>query len=145
MSLATRINDLATRVANEFNTLRGEVLPYDDTTPPTTGQTVEFDGTNFVPTDFPPTVVTLSTFVNTEVTLTTASTAYLLPATEMTDRKAIVVYNKSANDVYLGGSGVTTTTGLLLSPDTSITLNISSSLYAICATASTAINVLEMK
>ena len=49
MSLISQINDLATRIATEFNTVKGLLVPYDDSTPPTTGQTLEFDGTNFVP------------------------------------------------------------------------------------------------
>ena len=51
MSLISQINSLASRVATEFNTIRGLLIPYDDTTPPATGQTLEFDGTNFVPSD----------------------------------------------------------------------------------------------
>lgn len=46
-----RIEALATRVGTEIKAVRGEAVPYDDSTPPTTGQTLEFDGTNFVPTD----------------------------------------------------------------------------------------------
>jgi hypothetical protein len=53
MSLVSRIDDAVSRIATEFNTLRGEALPYDDTTLPTTGQTIKFNGTNFVPVDFP--------------------------------------------------------------------------------------------
>ncbi len=53
MSLITAINDLSSRVATEFNTLRSALPPYDGSTAPTTGQIVEFNGTNFVPADAP--------------------------------------------------------------------------------------------
>jgi hypothetical protein len=51
MSLVSSIDALASRIATEFNTVRNSLIPYDGTTPPTLGQTVEFDGTNFVPAD----------------------------------------------------------------------------------------------
>lgn len=69
MSRESRINDLATRIATEINSVRNELVPYDSTIPPTNGQTLGFDGTNFVP-------VTSSGGLNSNTSLSVNQTSH---------------------------------------------------------------------
>jgi hypothetical protein len=80
------------------------------------------------------------------VTLTTANTAYQLPSSPLTNRAYIVIYNPDTSvTVYLGPSGVTTSTGLPVPPQTYIALPIgSAAIYAVCGTASKTVNILEI-
>lgn len=80
-----------------------------------------------------------------EVTLTTANTAYLLPASEQAGRKIIAIYNKSDYDVFVGGSGVTVDNGMLVEPGDKYFQDSESGVYAVCATASVKINIVESK
>lgn len=89
--------------------------------------------------------IPVTTYVNTAVALATASTAYLLPGTEQADRKSVVLYNKSNVDVYIGGSAVTTSTGVLLSSGDMIAIDAASGVYGVSGTTTGTINVLEMK
>ena len=86
-----------------------------------------------------------TTPVNTVLTLTTANTAYLCPASEQASRKAIQIYNKSAYDVFIGSSSVTTTNGILLPAGGVMSLDAASGIYAVCATNSVDINICEIK
>ncbi len=86
-----------------------------------------------------------TTYVNTVVTLTSAGTAYKLPSSELSGRKAIQIYNKSAYDVFIGGSSVSTTNGILLPPGGVMNLDAESGIYAVCATDAQDINIMEMK
>jgi len=87
----------------------------------------------------------LTTFVNTTVTLTTEDTAYKLPTTEQSGRKTIIIHNNSDTDVYIGSSSVTTATGVLLPAGGNMSLDAESGVYAVCGTASKSINTLECK
>ena len=87
----------------------------------------------------------LSTIHTTTVTLTTADTAYKLPATEQADRRSIILYNGSDTDIYYGGSNVTTSNGILLASGAEVSLDISSGLYAVCSEDNKTINILELK
>lgn len=87
----------------------------------------------------------LTVHLATEVTLTTAGTAYLLPSTEQAGRRLIEVYNKSDANVYLGGAGVTTTTGMLVEPGDKYFKDATSGVYAVADADATKINVVESK
>lgn len=87
----------------------------------------------------------VNTLVSTTITLTLANTAYLLPASEQSARRSIIVYNNSDTDCYIGASGVTTATGILLASGATMSLDCSSGLYGVCGTAGKTLNVLEMK
>jgi hypothetical protein len=54
-----------------------------------------------------------------------------------TGRGNITVFNTGANTIYLGGSGVTTSTGLPLYPGGSVTLPTTAAIYGICASTLT--------
>ncbi len=87
----------------------------------------------------------LGTPTTTALTLTTANTAYLIPTSELIDRRTVIIYNKSDTDIYYGSSNVTTTNGILLASGGNISLDIESGLYAVCGTSAKIINVLELK
>ena len=91
------------------------------------------------------TQASLFTHVTTAVTLTTAGTTYLLPTTEQSGRKTLVIYNVSDTAVYIGTASVTTTTGILLSPGEKIAIDAESGIYGVCGTSSKIVNVLEAK
>lgn len=84
---------------------------------------------------------THSTKTANEVSVTDAATA--IPTTALTDRKKIIVQNKDSKDpVTLGWTnGITFGTGPVLSPGSSLTLEIDagSTLYGICSTGNAAI------
>ena len=82
---------------------------------------------------------------NTQVTLTTASVAYLLPASEMTERRQIILYNGSSSDMYIGCSDLSGTKGQLLPSGGNMSLACNSGLYGLCNTAAKVINVWELK
>lgn len=86
----------------------------------------------------------LTTPTSTAVTLTTANTAYKLPASELANRKTIELYNGSDTDIYIGDSTMTDITkGILFSPGEKKSYECASGLYAICASAGKIIRVLE--
>jgi len=81
---------------------------------------------------------------STAVTLTTADTAYKLPSSELANRKTIIIYNSSDTNVYIGSSGITTSTGVLLPPEGQMSLDCEKDLYAVCGTSGKIVNVLEL-
>lgn len=87
----------------------------------------------------------LGTPTTTALTLTTADTAYLLPASELADRRTMILYNCSDTSVYIGSSSVTTTNGILLAAGGTMTFDVSSGLYAICGIDGKIINILELR
>ncbi len=90
-------------------------------------------------------IVALNTWVTTAVTLTTLNTTYLLPTTEQTARKVLIVYNVSDTAVCIGSSSVTTTNGILLLAGGTMTLDAESGVYAVCSVSGKILNVLEGK
>jgi hypothetical protein len=68
--------------------------------------------------------------LSTPAAVTVAATATLLLAANSARKQAIVVNNGTA-DMFVGGSGVTTTTGLPLYPGNEMVLPTTSALYAI--------------
>ena len=91
------------------------------------------------------TEVSLSTWKTSNLTLTTANIAYLLPATEMAERKTLVVYNASDTTIYFGDSSVTTSSGIILSSLAVLTTDAVSGIYAVCGTNNKTVNILEGK
>jgi len=83
--------------------------------------------------------------VTTALTLTTADTAYLIPTSELSKRRTLVIYNISDTNIFIGDSGVTTTNGILIATGGEKTLNVESGLYAVCGTNGKIINILELK
>lgn len=80
----------------------------------------------------------------TQVTLTTANTAYKIPSSELSNRKTIIIYNGSDTDVYLGSSSVTTSNGILLASGEKQVYDCESNLYAVCGSDNKQLNVLEL-
>lgn len=86
-----------------------------------------------------------TTYANTAVTLTNASTAYLLPSSEQASRKSIQIYNGSDTDMYIGSSSVTSSNGALLPAGGVMNIDAESGVYATCASAGKIIRVMECK
>lgn len=86
-----------------------------------------------------------TTHLSTAVTLTTALTAYKLPASEQASRELLVISNTSNYDVYIGGSAVTIATGILLIPGATMSIASTSGVYAVSATDGVIVRVLECK
>ena len=87
--------------------------------------------------------ISLTTWVNTALTLTDANTAYLLPTVEQVGRKSLVVYNISDTAVYFGDALITTTTGILLSAGGILTIDAEKDIYVVCGSSGKILNVLE--
>ena len=83
--------------------------------------------------------------VCTEVTLTLANTAYLLPASELVGRTNLMIYNKSDYDVFVGGSNVTADNGMLVEPGDKFFQTSGANFYAVSAEAGVKINIVESK
>lgn len=81
--------------------------------------------------------------LQTAVTVTTSATK--LPTTNLTSRKLIVIYNNSAQIVYLGNAAVTTTDGLPVPVGQTITIDADENvdLYAIATAGTANIRLLE--
>jgi hypothetical protein len=116
---------------------------------------IEFPSTidigNFPPTYIPTPVthVSLNTLkgipLNTDITVNTSATQ--VPGTNLSNRRALLVYNNSSNIIYLGGIGVTISDGMPLPPGAySPTFNFSDTmnLYAIAAEVDNDVRVLEL-
>lgn len=87
----------------------------------------------------------LNTPTTTAVTLTNASTTYLLPTSQLADRRTLIIYNVSDTDMFIGSSSVTTTNGILLPSGGTMNIDVSTGLYAVCGSAGKIINCLEFK
>ena len=89
-------------------------------------------------------VQALDTPVTTVLTLADADTAYKMPASELANRKLLVIYNASDTDVYIGSSSVTTDNGILIPAGGTMSLDCEKDLYAVCGTAGKQIRILEL-
>lgn len=91
----------------------------------------------------------LTTWVSTRITLTTGGTRQLLPTTEQSGRRILILYNPSAYDIWIGSSAVISTAGsengIPLPAGGSITLDSGTNTYGVCATSTVAIICLEGK
>lgn len=126
-------NQIPTKVVNSDGSVIGSTLPTGAST--SANQT---DGSQVTK------IKGLSSPISTAITLTTLNTAYKLPSSELTNRKTILIYNISDTNVYIGGSTVTTTNGILLSNGEKMAVDCESDIYAICGTSGKIINVLEL-
>lgn len=63
-----------------------------------------------------------------------------------TNRRGILVQNLGTKDIYIGATGVTTSSGIKISPQTSLLLSISEAvvLYGISGTAGQDVRVMEV-
>ena len=83
--------------------------------------------------------------VSTALTLTTANTAYLMPASELSDRSLLIIYNKSDTVIYIGSSSVTTSNGIPVAVGKTLEIESKNDLYAVCGVSGKSINLLELK
>lgn len=79
-------------------------------------------------------------------TLGVGTTATALPASALSSRKSMIVYNEGSITMYLGGSGVTTSTGIPVgTADFSPSFDLGTTiLYGICGTTGGTARVLEV-
>lgn len=91
----------------------------------------------------------LSTWVSSNVTITTGggTNHYLVPGTEQTGRRTLVIFNGSDSDVYIGADGVTSATGIKIPSGQSLSIDASAGVYVAAATGvdGKVISVLEGK
>jgi hypothetical protein len=91
-----------------------------------------------------------SSILQQEFTLTTANTAYKLPATALAWRKSILVQNTSDKDIFIGTSTVTATgatKGIKVPKDggfMELDAGPDCEVWAVCATSSKNVTLLEM-
>ena len=100
---------------------------------------------NNFPASYPVTIAPLATWVSGSLTLTNATTAYLIPASEQVGRRTLILYNGSDTSMFIGASTVTVATGILLVAGGTMTIDAGAGLYAICASAGKILNYLEGK
>lgn len=86
-----------------------------------------------------------TTFLTTVVTMTIASTAYLIPPAPMSGRLMMLIYNDAGENIYIGGSGVSTADGIPILDGKIIIVSASNGVYACCGTAGKTVRVLECK
>lgn len=78
--------------------------------------------------------------------VTIGTSAGTLPATNLANRKRLTVQNRGSSSIFLGGSGVTTSTGVEIQPggdSGELEIGATSVLYAISAAAGQDVRVLE--
>ena len=84
-----------------------------------------------------------TTILATAVSVGTSATA--LPASVLANRRLMLIYNNGNVPIYIGGSGVTTSTGVLLWPRQMMVFDTGGLvLYAIAATSGNNVRVLEI-
>lgn len=78
--------------------------------------------------------------------VTVGTSAAALPASALTNRKALYVHNAGSFAIYLGGSGVTSSTGIPLEPGEGRGFDLAAGcvLYAISVAAGQDVRVLEV-
>lgn len=116
------------------------VTPVPVAVDPATGEILT-SGTSTITGDI--TINGLSgTGFDTTLTLTTANTSYQIPATTPSATYTLLLYNASANDVYITFTS-TTTGGILLGAGSNLNIDLGANqaVYGYSATASTTINV----
>lgn len=59
-------------------------------------------------------------------------------------RASVTIVNSSGVALYLGNTGVTTTTGVIINPGYSVTLNTTTAIYAVVATGTQTISGYEL-
>jgi hypothetical protein len=81
-----------------------------------------------------------------EVSLTTADTPYLLPASALANRKSLMIYNNSDTDVYVGGSPIATSDGMPIPTGKSIYLSVDADdgVWAVCGTNTKTVRIMEV-
>ena len=88
------------------------------------------------------TVALASTIANAAVTVTTDATLLIAART---NRKALIIQNNSAGDIYIGGSGITTSTGLKLAAGATFSDYVTSAAwYGIVASSTANVRVIEV-
>jgi len=78
--------------------------------------------------------------------VTVGATEVALPASALANRRKIIVQNTAANDIYVGPTGVLTTTGLRVGKGATLEMEVGPSLalFAIAAGAGNAVRVWEL-
>lgn len=103
------------------------------------------------PTFVPPTVTnvninSLKGVVRTS-TITVDNGGNVLPVTPLPNRRSIIIFNNSAQTVYIGGLGVTTATGMPIAAGTyspSIDAGVLMKIYGVVTSATADVRVLEV-
>jgi hypothetical protein len=92
-------------------------------------------------TAIPVITTTSSTFIGNQITISNIAT--LITPTN-TNRKSLLIRNQGATDMYVLGSGVTTTNGLLIKTSEVLILDrTTAALYGIVSAGSTTVSYLE--
>lgn len=79
--------------------------------------------------------------------ITVGTTAVALPASPLSGRRTLLVQSDVSNNtyVYVGGSGVTTSTGIMLTSGQTIALDVAgAAVYAIAGAASQTVRIIEV-
>ena len=84
------------------------------------------------------------TVLSTQVSVGT--TATVLPASALSNRRSMVIRHQGTNSIFLGGSGVTTGNGIELKTDEMIAIDLDdgASIYGIVASGTETAGVLEV-
>lgn len=83
--------------------------------------------------------------INTPAVVAVGTTEVALPASPLAGRQKIIVQNTSNNDIYVGATGVTTSTGIRVAKGATLELDIGEIvLYAIAGSAGNNVRVLEV-
>ena len=86
-------------------------------------------------------------YLTVQKTVTTSSEVLLAVSTSnLVSRETLIIYNQGTNNIFIGPSGVTTSTGLKIVPQQMMTLNAGEQVrvYAITDTGSTTVVVQEL-
>lgn len=84
-----------------------------------------------------------SLLFSSAVSVTTVATK--LPAVPLSQRLTCLIYNNGSEPVYIGGSGVTTSSGTPINPNSSLSFAVEDGvdIYGVVATGPTNVRVLE--
>lgn len=80
------------------------------------------------------------------ITVTSSATELAASGTPLADRRTLCIFNNSSVTIYIGDSGVTTSTGFPLGAGAAMYLDVSDDVdvYAIAASGSNNVRILEL-
>ena len=139
--------DTVRDLARQSGTVKTQVVQLDLGGPTGNAEVLITAGPAAAATSVPVTpannAVGAAAFANTATTVSTSAVSICASRTGVagTGRVAATVTNYGSTVIYIGGSGVTTTTGYPIYPGGSITLNTTAQIYAIGSAVAAANNV----
>lgn len=85
-------------------------------------------------------------YVSANKSITTSESLLAAGAGNLVNRETIIIFNKGTANIFIGPSGVTTTTGLKIVPNQMMTLNAGEqiNIYAITDTGTASVVVQEL-